>query len=66
MENKELTYEEAYLELQNIVKEIEDNNIGLDTLEQHLKRASCLIDYCQEKLKTVEIDINKLIADLEK
>lgn len=65
METKELNYQEAYDELQTIVQEIEDNSISVDILSEKIKRAMFLVEYCKQKLQKIEIDIDKLIEDIE-
>lgn len=65
METKELSYQEAYDELQTIVQEIEDNSISVDILSEKIKRAMFLVEYCKQKLQKIEIDIDKLIEDIE-
>lgn len=65
METQEISYQKAYDELQAIVKEIEDNSVSVDILSEKIKRAMFLIDYCKQKLQKIEIDIDKLIEDIE-
>ena len=54
-----LTYEKAYNELENIVKEIEDETIQLDTLSMKIKRAAELIEFCKTKLRNIEDEFEK-------
>lgn len=66
MENQEkLTYKEAYNELQTILSNIENNNVDVAILSDNLKRASVLINFCKENLSKIEIDVNKLISEIE-
>lgn len=65
METQEISYQKAYDELQAIVQEIEDNSVSVDILSKKIKRAMFLIDYCKQKLQKIEIDIDKLIEDIE-
>jgi exodeoxyribonuclease VII small subunit len=59
--NKEtLTYNEAYLQLQQVVEQIEDDNLQLDALAEKIKIAKELIQYCEKKLRSIEGDINQL------
>lgn len=60
-----LTYEEAYLELGLIAKEIENESVSVDVLADKVKRASDLITFCQTKLKSTEAEVNKIIAQME-
>lgn len=60
-----LTYETAYTELQQIAKEIENETISVDVLAAKVKRASELITFCQAKLKSTEVEVNKIIGQME-
>ncbi len=60
-----LTYEQAYKELVEIAREIEQESISVDVLAQKVKRASELITLCQEKLRSTETEVNKIIAQME-
>jgi exodeoxyribonuclease VII small subunit len=61
-----LTYEQAYKELVEIAREIEQESISVDVLAQKVKRASELITLCQTKLRSTETEVNKIIAQMEK
>lgn len=60
-----LTYEQAYRELAQIAKEIENESVSVDVLAQKVKRASELITLCQTRLKSTETEVNKIIANME-
>ena len=62
---KNLTYEEAYIELASIAKDIENESVSVDVLAEKVKRASELITFCQTKLKSTESEVNKIIAQKE-
>lgn len=49
-----LTYNEAYTKLSELMAEIEDDAIQLDTLAAKVKEAKTLILYCEEKLRGIE------------
>ena len=63
---KKKSYEEAYEELQGIVKEIESGNIGVDDLGVKVKRAGELIRFCKEKLFKTEQEVNEVLKNIEK
>ena len=65
MKDKQLTYEEAYKELENIISDIEDGEIGVDVLSEKVKRAAELIAFCKQKLSTTESDVQKILDDLK-
>jgi exodeoxyribonuclease VII small subunit len=65
MENKTLTYELAYTELRKIASEIENETVSVDVLAEKVKRAAELIDFCQQKLRSTELDVNNIIKHME-
>lgn len=65
MREQELKYTDAFEELQQIVKEIEDGSISVDQLSEKVKRAAELIKVCKKKLTTTEEDVNKILKELE-
>jgi exodeoxyribonuclease VII small subunit len=62
---KTLTYESAYTELKRIASEIESETVSVDLLAEKVKRASELITFCQEKLRSTEQEVNKIIRQME-
>lgn len=60
-----LTYENAYKELAEIAKEIENEAVSVDVLAEKVKRASELITFCQTKLRATESEVNKIIKQME-
>lgn len=59
---KEITnYTDAFTELQNIVKKMEDADISVDELTQNIERATLLINICKDKLTKTEEEVNKII-----
>lgn len=63
---KNLTYESAFSELKQIASEIEQETVSVDVLAEKVKRASVLIEYCQARLRDTEIQVNKIIQQMEK
>lgn len=62
---KNLTYEQAYKQLKQIALEIENETISVDVLAEKVKTASELINFCQQKLRSTETEVNKIISNLE-
>jgi len=58
-------YESAYDELQTIIEQIEEGDIGVDELADKVKRASALISFCKKKLKSVEEDVDEVMKKME-
>ncbi|MFN7115323.1 MAG: exodeoxyribonuclease VII small subunit [Saprospiraceae bacterium] len=61
MEN--LTYEKALTELQEIVAALESGTIVIDELAEKTARAAVLIQFCREKLRKTEDQINNLFKE---
>ena len=59
------SYSLAFEELQRIVSEMERGDIGIDELAVNVKRASELIQFCRNKLKTTEMDVAEILKQLE-
>jgi exodeoxyribonuclease VII small subunit len=58
-------YVEAFEELQEIVSEMETGNINIDELAIKVKRAAELIKICKSKLKATELDVQKILDELD-
>lgn len=59
-----MTYESAYKELTAIANEIETESISVDILAEKVKRASDLILFCQEKLRSTEEEVGRIIKNI--
>ena len=57
---KNLTFEEGLIELENIVKMIEQNDIKLDELVNLYERSKFLMEFCQSKLDNAKMKIEKI------
>ncbi|WP_298738912.1 exodeoxyribonuclease VII small subunit [uncultured Chitinophaga sp.] len=66
MEQQDLTYEAAYEELRTIAEEIGNESVPVDILAEKVKRAALLIEFCQQKLRSTESEVNKIIKQMEK
>ena len=53
----ELTYKEAFTELEKLVAAIEDDTIQLDDLAEKIKLANEYIRLCEVKLRVIEEDV---------
>lgn len=63
--SKEINYEKAMSELEQIVAGIEDNEVSIDELSKNVKRATELIKICQNKLYKTEKDIEEVLSTLD-
>ena len=61
-QQEEITYESAFAELQQIVRELQDDAVSVDALTARIARAAELIRFCREKLRLTEEEMAKLTA----
>ena len=64
MVKKEFSFNEAVIEIEDILGQIESGELDVDKLSVEVKRASELIRQCQKKLRTTEEEINSIFKDL--
>ena len=65
MATKKLTYEEAFEQLQSILKKIESGELNVDQLTTQVKEAAGLIKFCKSKLFETETEIENILKDLD-
>ena len=63
MGTKEKSYSQAMERLETIVRQVDSNELELDELVEKIKEANEIIDFCSEKLKKADSEIEKLLAD---
>lgn len=63
MEKKEKNFEDSLLELESIVKDLENGDVALDDAIDKYTTAMKLSKICSEKLKNAEEAINKIVKD---
>ena len=61
---EKINYTEAFEELQIIVTEMEKGEITVDQLSEKVQRAAVLIQVCKEKLTSTELDVRKILREL--
>ncbi len=63
--SKKITYSDAFVELENIIQEIENEAISIDDLSIKVKRASILLKFCKDKLRSTETEISTILGEME-
>jgi len=58
------TYQEAFEELQQLVRKMENAEIPVDELAEMLKKATLLINICKKKLTDTEEEVKGLLEKL--
>jgi exodeoxyribonuclease VII small subunit len=64
MVKKEFSFNNAVVEIENILHNIESGDLDIDKLSVEVKRASELIKQCQKKLRSTEDEINSIFKDM--
>ena len=62
---QEQKYEEAFAQLQDIVRKMENDEYSIDEIAVQLKEAQRLIQFCKDKLTKTEEEISKVQAERE-
>ena len=65
MAQKELSYNEAINEIEDILSKIENEELDVDELSSKVKRVSVLIKKCKKKLTETEDQVQKILEDIE-
>jgi len=60
---QEQKYEEAFAQLQDIVRKMENDEYSIDEITVQLKEAQRLIKFCKDKLTKTEEEILKIQSD---
>ena len=60
-----IKYEEAFAELQDIVRKMENDEYSIDEIAVQLKTAQQLIKFCKDKLTMTEQEIQKIQDERE-
>ncbi len=66
MKKKTMTYEEAVARLETLVGQVENNELGIDSLAPALREAQELIAFCKQKLYATDEEIQKILQETEK
>ena len=64
-QTKAHTYEQAYAELTKILQVLQSQEMSLEEMTGHLRRARELIQFCQEKLHITEAELESILEDEE-
>ncbi|MBQ8481678.1 MAG: exodeoxyribonuclease VII small subunit [Alphaproteobacteria bacterium] len=57
---EKLSFEDALIQLENIVRELEAGKIKLDNAVEAYEKATALKKFCEEKLKAAQLKIEKI------
>ena len=62
---EQVGYAEALAELEGILTELESDEVDVDTLAQHVQRASLLFELCRERIGNARLRIEEVVAQLD-
>lgn len=60
---KDMKYEAALAQIEDIVSELEKKEVSIDELIKRVDFAKQLVDFCQDKLTKTEKEIEKIIEE---
>ncbi len=65
MAKKKVTYNEAMLEIEQVIAEIENDELDVDVLAEKVKRVATLINICKDKLYKTEQEVEDILKGLQ-
>ena len=65
MAKKDHSYTDAIQELQKILDKLESGDMDVDVLTEEIKRASGLLKLCKEKLYKTDVEVKKILDNLD-
>ena len=61
---KDFTYTQAMQRLEAILAQLEEGSSSVDSLSELVKEAATLVNFCKEKLRTTEEEVQKAFEGL--
>jgi exodeoxyribonuclease VII small subunit len=65
MSKKNVSYKDAITEIEEILKQLENNELDVDELSDKVKRVAQLVTMCKEKLHNTEQEIDKILKEMD-
>lgn len=62
---KTVSYKEAITEIEEILRQLENNELDVDELSEKVKRVSQLVTLCKDKLHNTEQEIDKILKEMD-
>lgn len=63
MTEDKLSYGQAIAKVEQIVKALQDPSADVDSLASMVAQATELINYCTEKLRTAQVEVEKAVKN---
>ena len=64
MADERLTYDTAYAELEAIMRDLQEDRIGVDELTATVRRAVELVAFCNALLRSTEEEVERIVKQL--
>lgn len=61
MAKAKFSYQKSIDELQQIIRDLDEGEIGIDALSVKIKKAKELLSHCQDKLRATEKEIDDIV-----
>ena len=65
MAKKDISYNDAVKEIEEILHQIENEELDIDILSEKVKRVSTLLKLCKKKLQQTENEVQKILDDID-
>ncbi|MCK5169495.1 MAG: exodeoxyribonuclease VII small subunit [Bacteroidales bacterium] len=65
MAKKDISYNDAVAEIEEILHQIENEELDIDILSEKVKRVSILLKLCKNKLHQTEEEVQKILDDID-
>lgn len=65
MAAKKISYNEAMLEIEEILEKIENEELDVDELAEKVKRVSTLLKTCKDKLHKTNEQVEQVLKEME-
>ncbi len=65
MTKKDISYNDAVEEIEEILHQIENEELDIDILSEKVKRVSTLLKLCKKKLHQTENEVQKILEDID-
>jgi exodeoxyribonuclease VII small subunit len=60
---EDISYEAAVKQLENIVAQLENDELGIDKMTEQIKTAQKLLKLCKDKLTKAEKEVDEILKD---
>ena len=61
---EEMTYTQAFNELEELVKKMQDPECSIDNLSQYTKRSKELLEFCRKRLTATDEELKRILGEI--